>query len=39
LNLNDKTVETCRACGIEKLGLNNCAGLVRFALKRLFSGE
>lgn len=40
LSLSDKTVETYRARGMEKLGLNNRAALVRFALKRgLISGE
>ncbi|GAB4502376.1 MAG: response regulator transcription factor [Anaerolineales bacterium] len=40
LNLSDKTVETYRARGMEKLGLNNRAALVRFALKKgLISGE
>lgn len=40
LSLSDKTVETYRARGMEKLGLTNRAALVRFALKRgLISGE
>ena len=40
LSLSDKTVETYRARGMEKLGLNNRAALVRFALKKgLISGE
>lgn len=40
LNLSDKTVETYRARGMEKLGLHNRAALVRFALtKGLISGE
>lgn len=40
LSLSDKTVETYRARGMEKLGLNNRAALVRFALKKgLMSGE
>lgn len=34
LNLSDKTVETYRARGMEKLGLPNRAALVRFALKK-----
>ncbi|GAB4400546.1 MAG: response regulator transcription factor [Anaerolineales bacterium] len=34
LNLSDKTVETYRARGMEKLGLKNRAALVRFALKK-----
>ena len=34
LGLSDKTVETYRARGMEKLGLNNRAALVRFALKK-----
>ncbi len=34
LNLSDKTVETYRARGMEKLGLHNRAALVRFALKK-----
>lgn len=33
LNLSAKTVETYRARGMEKLGLNNRASLVRFALR------
>lgn len=40
LNLSDKTVDTYRARGMEKLGLNNRAALVRFALQRgLISGD
>lgn len=40
LNLSAKTVETYRARGMEKLGLRNRAGLVRFALKKgLISAE
>jgi len=40
LNLSDKTVETYRARGMEKLGLANRAALVRFALKKgLLAGE
>lgn len=34
LNLSDKTVETYRARGMEKLGLKSRAALVRFALKK-----
>lgn len=40
LSLSAKTVETYRARGMEKLGLNNRAALVRFALRKgLISGE
>jgi two-component system response regulator NreC len=39
LNLSDKTVETYRARGMEKLGLRNRAALVRFALKKGLLGE
>lgn len=40
LSLSDKTVETYRARGMEKLGLSHRAALVRFALKKgLISGE
>ncbi len=39
LNLSDKTVETYRARGMEKLGLKNRAALVRFALKKGLLGE
>lgn len=40
LSLSDKTVETYRARGMEKLGLTNRAALVRFALiKGLISGK
>ena len=40
LTLSAKTIETYRARGMEKLGLNNRAALVRFALGRgLISGE
>ncbi len=40
LNLSDKTVETYRARGMEKLGLKNRAALVRFALKKgLIGGD
>lgn len=39
LNLSAKTVETYRARGMEKLGLNNRAALVRFALQKGILGE
>jgi two-component system response regulator NreC len=39
LHLSDKTVETYRARGMEKLGLPNRAALVRFALKKGILGE
>jgi two-component system response regulator NreC len=39
LNLSDKTVETYRARGMEKLRLNNRAALVRFALKKGLLGD
>lgn len=40
LSLSDKTVETYRARGMEKLGLVNRAALVRFALKKgLLEGQ
>jgi DNA-binding NarL/FixJ family response regulator len=40
LSLSEKTVETYRARGMEKLGLRTRAALVRFALKHgLISGE
>jgi two-component system response regulator NreC len=39
LNLSDKTVETYRARGMEKLGLRNRAALVRFALKKGLLGN
>lgn len=39
LKLSDKTVETYRARGMEKLGLKSRAALVRFALKKGLMGE
>ncbi|MFN3742477.1 MAG: response regulator [Anaerolineales bacterium] len=40
LHLSDKTVETYRARGMEKLGLKSRAALVRYALKKgLLEGE